>query len=68
MKIIIAREVPESTLAKIKEFIAEEAKTEPRLNGVKYRIERGDYTSIPEDDSDEANRLFISIRNIILEN
>ena len=61
----IAYEVPAATVAKVEAHLSEVALRNIAWNGAKFRIERDDYTCIPEDDSADAVSLLREINDII---
>lgn len=61
----IAYEVPAATVEKIKEHLAEVAARDINWNGVEFKIERDDFTCIPDNDSAEAVSLLHEINDII---
>lgn len=61
----IAYEVPASTVAKIEAHLAETAIRDINWNGALFKIERDDFTCIPDDDSAAAVSLLHEINNII---
>lgn len=61
----IAYEVPVATVAKIEAHLAETAMRDVNWNGANFKIERADFTCIPEDDSAVAISLFNEIKSII---
>lgn len=61
----IAYEVPAATVAKIEAHLAETAMSDVNWNGANFKIERADFTCIPEDDSADAVSLFKEINDII---
>lgn len=65
MHIIIERSVSAAVFQQIVTHVESEIAYEPRLNGAKVQIERGDFTTIEDDDSNEATRLFREIVEII---
>lgn len=61
----IAYEVPAATVAKIETHLAETALRDINWNGVKFKIERDDFTCIANDDSADAVSLLHEINSII---
>ena len=61
----IAYEVPSATVAKIEAHLAENAMRDVKWNGANFKIERADFTCIPENDSADAVSLFHEINDII---
>lgn len=62
----IATEVPAATVAKIEAHLAETALRNVNWNGVKFILQRDDYTCIPGDDvSVDAAALLYEIQRII---
>lgn len=61
----IAYEVPAETVAKIEAHLAEVALKDINWNGADFKIERDDFTCIPDDESADAVSLLIEINRII---
>lgn len=61
----IAYEVPNATVAKIEALLAEAAAGDINWNGANFKIERADFTCIPNNDSADAVSLFHEINRII---
>lgn len=61
----IAYEVPAATVAKIEAHLDETALRDINWNGAEFKIERDDFTCIPDDDSADAVSLLHEINNII---
>ena len=61
----IAYEVPAATVAKVEAHLAETAMRDVNWNGANFKIERADFTCIPNDESADAVSLFHEINRII---
>lgn len=61
----IAHEVPAAIAAKIEAHLAEAALRNINWNGAIFKIERADFTCIPDDDSADAVSLLREIIDII---
>ena len=61
----IAYEVPAATVTEIEVLLAETALRDINWNGANFKIERADFTCIPNDDSADAVSLFKEINSII---
>lgn len=62
----IAHDVSDATIAKIEANLATQVLRNSNWNGVNFRVERDDYTCIPDNDSDEAVALLHEISAIIM--
>ena len=61
----IADEVPASVVAEIEAYLYEVASRDINWNGAIFKIDRGDFTCIPDDDTPEACSLYVGIDEII---
>lgn len=64
-KIQIAHKVPAATVAKIEVHLAEASLRDVNWEGVKFKLERDDFTCIPDNDRPEAIELLREINDII---
>lgn len=61
----VAYEVPAATVAKIEAHLAQVALRDVNWNGAEFKIERDDFTCIPDNDSADAVRLLGDVQRII---
>ena len=61
----IAHEVPAATVAKIAEYLDEVARRDINWNGARFKLSRGDFTCIPNDDRMQAIQVLNGINDII---
>lgn len=55
----------DETVLKIQKYLAVVARLDPKFNGVNFDLRRGDFTQIPNDDSEDACTLLACIQSII---
>lgn len=61
----IAHEVPAATVARVESLLAQVAMRDVNWNGAEFRIERDDFTCIPDDESADAVALLNQIQQVI---
>lgn len=61
----IAYEVPKAVIADIQNLLDETARTDINWNGASFKIERDDFTCIPDDESPDAVILLRQIHDLI---
>ena len=61
----ISRDVSNAALLRVQSVLDSQSLNNPNWNGAEFKIERDDYTCIPDDDSADACSLLILINRAI---